>query len=272
MALVTHNGQTIGIADYVSLIIEAARKIIEREQREKGNLDKSGISVISADAPEDRHTNSESETPKEMENNTPNSSDMNSVMLRLPDGTLQSVEDYIVGIIKDASSQIEKERQNTSVTADDILDKSADVENVQQTPLKTDLNNSTHGKDSTPSKAANKVSSPRAGPVSKVLSRIFKRGKTKEKEKPKDEVIHGFDESQTTDRGVEEGDSPFKPEPGSPNTIHSEEITAHAATENHQSPGKDSKQEIPKGKGKLKKKNSLRKMLSCFSSKAAQAD
>lgn len=71
--------------------------------------------------------------------------DMNSVMLRLPDGTLQSVEDYIVGIIKDASSQIEKERQNTSITADDILDKSADVENV----LKTELNNSTHGKDST---------------------------------------------------------------------------------------------------------------------------
>lgn len=75
--------------------------------------------------------------------------DMNSVMLRLPDGTLQSVEDYIVGIIKDASSQIEKERQNTSITADDIFDKSADVENVQQTPLKTELNNSTHGKDST---------------------------------------------------------------------------------------------------------------------------
>lgn len=271
MAMVTHNGQTIGIADYVSLIIEAARKIIEREQREKGNLDKSGISLISADAPEDRLTNSESETPKEMENTTPNPSDMNSVMLRLPDGTLQSVEDYIVGIIKDASSQIEKERQNTSITADDILDKSADVENVQQTPLKTELNNSTHGKDSTPSKAA-KVPSPRAGPVSKVLSRIFKRGKTKEKEKPKDEVIHGFDESQTTDRAAEEGCSPIKPEPGSPNSIHSEEITAHFATENHQSPGKDSKQEIPKGKGKLKKKNSLRKMLSCFSSKAAQAD
>lgn len=271
MAMVTHNGQTIGIADYVSLIIEAARKIIEKEQREKGNLDKSGISLISADGPEDRLTNSESETPKEIENTTPNPSDMNSVMLRLPDGTLQSVEDYIVGIIKDASSQIEKERQNTSITADDILDKSADVENVQQTPLKTELNNSTHGKDSTPSKAA-KVSSPRAGPVSKVLSRIFKRGKTKEKEKPKDEVIHGFDESQTTDRAAEEGCSPIKPEPGSPNSIHSEEITAHVATENHQSPGKDSKQEIPKGKGKLKKKNSLRKMLSCFSSKAAQAD
>lgn len=71
---------------------------------------------------------------------------------------------------------------------------------------------------------------------------------------------------------AEEGCSPIKPEPGSPNSIHSEEITAHVATENHQSPGKDSKQEIPKGKGKLKKKNSLRKMLSCFSSKAAQAD
>lgn len=267
MAMVTHNGQTIGIADYVSLIIEAARKIIEREQREKGNLDKSGISLISADAPEDRLTNSESETPKEMENTAPNS----SVMLRLPDGTLQSVEDYIVGIIKDASSQIEKERQNTSITADDILDKSADVENVQQIPPKPELNNSTHGKHSTPSKAA-KVSSPRAGPVSKVLSRIFKRGKTKEKEKPKDEVIHGFDESQTTDRAAEDGYSPIKPEPGSPNSIHSEEITAHVATENHQSPGKDSKQEIPKGKGKLKKKNSLRKMLSCFSTKAAQAD
>lgn len=74
---------------------------------------------------------------------------MNSVMLRLPDGTLQSVEDYIVGIIKDASSQIEKERQNTSITADDILDKSADVENVQQIPQKPQLNNSTHGKHST---------------------------------------------------------------------------------------------------------------------------
>lgn len=74
MAMVTHNGQTIGIADYVSLIIEAARKIIEREQREKGNLDKSGISLISADAPEDRLTNSESETPKEMEYTAPNSS------------------------------------------------------------------------------------------------------------------------------------------------------------------------------------------------------
>lgn len=74
MAMVTHNGQTIGIADYVSLIIEAARKIIEREQREKGNLDKSGISLTSADAPEDRLTNSKSETPKEMENTTPNPS------------------------------------------------------------------------------------------------------------------------------------------------------------------------------------------------------
>lgn len=31
---------------------------------------------------------------------------------------------------------------------------------------------------------------------------LLKRGKTKEKEKPKDEVINGFDESQTTDRGT----------------------------------------------------------------------
>lgn len=31
---------------------------------------------------------------------------------------------------------------------------------------------------------------------------LLQRGKTKEKEKPKDEVIHGFDESQTTDRGT----------------------------------------------------------------------
>lgn len=74
--------------------------------------------------------------------------DTNSLLLRLPDGTLQSVEDYIVGIIKDASNQIEKERKNTSITADDILDKSADVENVQ-TPSKTQTNNTTHEKDST---------------------------------------------------------------------------------------------------------------------------
>lgn len=74
--------------------------------------------------------------------------DTNSLLLRLPDGTLQSVEDYIVGIIKDASNQIEKERKNTSITADDILDKSADVENVQ-TPSKTQPNNTTHEKDST---------------------------------------------------------------------------------------------------------------------------
>lgn len=82
MAMVTHNGQTIGIADYVSLIIEAARKIIEREQREKGNLDKSGISLISADAPEDKLTNSESETPKEMENTTPNPSGKLTIAVR----------------------------------------------------------------------------------------------------------------------------------------------------------------------------------------------
>lgn len=73
MAMVTHNGQTIGISDYVSLIIEAARKIIEREQREKGNMDKSGISLVSADASEDTTVNNESEAPKEMGEITPNS-------------------------------------------------------------------------------------------------------------------------------------------------------------------------------------------------------
>nr|XP_022332407.1 uncharacterized protein LOC111130049 [Crassostrea virginica] len=265
MAMVTHNGQTIGISDYVSLIIEAARKIIEREQREKGNMDKSGISLVSADASEDTTVNNESEAPKEMGEITPNSQDTNSLLLRLPDGTLQSVEDYIVGIIKDASNQIEKERKNTSITADDILDKSADVENVQ-TPSKTQPNNTTHEKDSTPSKAA-KVNSPRgAGPVSKVLSRIFKRGKPKDKGKSNDELIHGFEESQTTDRAAEDDKSPEI------NAVSGEEIIAHAASENNTSPGKDGRQEIPKGKGKLKKKNSLRKMLSCFSSKAAQAD
>lgn len=98
----------------------------------------------------------------------------------------------------------------------------------------------------------------------------------------KNNIQSNFENFHMTSNGIiiflksfsaaEEGCSPIKPEPGSPNSIHSEEITAHVATENHQSPGKDSKQEIPKGKGKLKKKNSLRKMLSCFSSKAAQAD
>lgn len=73
MAMVTHNGQTIGIAEYVSLIIETARKIIEKEQREKAILDKSGLSLASADAPEDRSTIIESEIPKEMEETTPNS-------------------------------------------------------------------------------------------------------------------------------------------------------------------------------------------------------
>lgn len=73
--------------------------------------------------------------------------DTNSVMLRLPDGTLQSMEDYIIGIIKDASSQLENERQNASTSADDTLDQSAADENLQ-TPSKTATNN-TCEKDST---------------------------------------------------------------------------------------------------------------------------
>ncbi|XP_062601898.1 muscle M-line assembly protein unc-89-like [Saccostrea cucullata] len=284
MAMVTHNGQTIGITEYVSLIIEAARKIIEKEQRENGILDKSGLSIASTDAQEDRLTSSESESSKEMAEVSPNSLDTNSVKLRLPDGTLQSVEDYIIGIIKDASDQIEKERQNASIRADDTLDKSAVGANVQ-TPLKTEPSN-TCEKDSTPKAAKAKVSSPKQGPVSKVLNRIFKRGKTKEREKATEEIINGFDDSLTSERGKEENSSPskpeekspvkpeekspVKPEPNSPNSVHNEEITVH--TENHESPSKDNKQEIPKGKVKVQKKNSLRKMLSCFSSKAAQAD
>ncbi|XP_061174604.1 uncharacterized protein LOC133183696 [Saccostrea echinata] len=277
MAMVTHNGQTIGITEYVSLIIEAARKIIEKEQREKGILDKSGMSLASADAQEDRLASSESEFPKEMEEASTNSLDTNSVKLRLPDGTLQSVEDYIIGIIKDASDQIEKERQNASIRADDTLDKSAVGANLQ-TPSKTEPISNTCEKDSTPKAAKPKVSSPKQGPVSKVLNRIFKRGKTKEKEKPNEGIINGFDDSLTSERAKEEENtpskpeekSPFKPEPSSPNSVHNEEITVH--TENHESPSKDNKQEIPKGKVKVQKKNSLRKMLSCFSSKAAQAD
>ena len=41
---------------------------------------------------------------------------MTSVMLRLPDGTLKTVEEYIVSIIQDASSQIVRDQQLNGVT------------------------------------------------------------------------------------------------------------------------------------------------------------
>jgi hypothetical protein len=73
MAMITHNGQTISIAEYVSQsIIETARKIIEKEQREKAVLDKSDVSVANADLSENTPTSTESEVPKNIEETTPN--------------------------------------------------------------------------------------------------------------------------------------------------------------------------------------------------------